>query len=168
MTTYYLLQMVVYTALIERFGALDGSSYLFHSCYPWISISRKTLVLFFFWSAKVHFPPKFRTQIKKRRKPFSGAGYFMSRWTLSVSMTHLSHSTWLIGDLFSFQGSRFFQAHNVSTTKMPHVLIHGSRWELCGAVWREQGNHGWRTGSKYLTGMRDPWIQELLSLSELC
>jgi len=41
------LEMVC-TALAEIFGAVDGSFYLCYSCYYCISISRQTLVLFFF------------------------------------------------------------------------------------------------------------------------
>lgn len=91
--TCYLLE-VVCTAQIEIFGAGDGSSYLCHSCYYWIRTSRHTLVLFSFWSDKVRFPLKLRVQIKK--EAFSEIRYFMSRWTLSVSMMHLSPTAdWL-------------------------------------------------------------------------
>lgn len=72
----------------------------------------------------------------------------MKRWTLFVSTIPLPHNTWLTDGLSSFQGSRFFQANNGSTAKMPQVLIHGRGWKFCGAVRCEQRNHGRRTGGK--------------------
>lgn len=149
---------IVCTVLIEIFGFVDGLSYLCHSCYYWISISRQTLELVSFWSYRVHFLLKLRAQIKK--KSIQWNVIFHKGWTLFLSMIHFSHNIWLTDDHFSFQGSRFFQANDGSTTKVPHVLIHSSRWKFCGAIWCEQRNHGWRIGSKcyWLTGKGDLWM----------
>lgn len=89
--THYLIEKVC-TALVERFGAVDGLWDLCHSCYYGINISRQTLVLFFFWSDKVHFP-----QITKPEKCSVKSGISW-RGGLSLCQSSSSRTTpgWLM------------------------------------------------------------------------
>lgn len=159
---YCLIEMIC-TALVEIFGAIDGSCDLCHSCYYWTNISRQILTLFFSWSdTKSIFQKKWKQKVK--------SGIW---WRSGVSLCQsppLSHTTWLTDDLSSFQGSCFLQANNGSATKMPQVLVHSRGWKFRGAVRCEQRNHGGRTGSKCgcSAGATELWIRELLSFSKLC
>lgn len=160
---YFLIEMV-WTAVAEIFGAVDGSCFVSQLLLlNQHSQANLSAVFLLKWQSPF-------SANNESRKMFSEMRYFTKLWSLFVWIIPLSHNTWLTDDLSSLQGSCFFQTNNGSAAKMPHVLIHGRGWKFCGAVRCEQRNHGGRTGSKCgcSAGSRELWIKELLSFSKLC